>query len=327
VFFGDLELRKPDYYLNVDTSSMGSVMGDTLKKSEEVFVKENPDAVMILGDTNSSVAAIVAERMHIPVYHMEAGNRCFDANVPEELNRRMIDHVASFNLPYNDHARRNLMSEGLDPRYIYATGSPMREVIESNLGKINSSNALNELGLKKDEFFVVSAHRQENVDAPERLKSIVSCLVAVRNKWNLPILVSTHPRTRKRLDDFGLNKVEGVSFHAPLGYFDYNNLQLNSKCVISDSGTLAEEAAILGFSAISLRDSTERPEAIEMGTVVLSGLMPDSVLDALRLTENSSLTGSMDAGYLVRDFSDRVLKILFSTSDKVATWRGVRKFL
>jgi UDP-N-acetylglucosamine 2-epimerase (non-hydrolysing) len=326
VFFDDLELRKPDYFLDVDTSSMGSVMGDTIKKSEEVLLKEKPDAVMILGDTNSSVAAIVAERMHIPVYHMEAGNRSFDANVPEELNRKMVDHVASFNLPYNEHSRRNLISEGLNPRFIYATGSPLREVIESNLAKIKSSTVLSRLGLKKDEYFLVSAHRQENVDPSERLESIVACLVAVRDEWSLPIIVSTHPRTKKRLEELGLTKIEGVSFHAPLGYLDYNNLQLNSRSVISDSGTLAEEAAILGFSAVSLRDSTERPEALERGTLVLSGLTPDSVLNALRVTKDLGFAESMDDGYAVRDFSDKVIKLLFSTSDKVASWRGVRRF-
>jgi UDP-N-acetylglucosamine 2-epimerase (non-hydrolysing) len=207
VFFEDLELRQPDYYLNVDTSSMGSVMGDTIKKSEELFLKEKPDAVMILGDTNSAIVAIVAERMHIPVYHMEAGNRSFDANVPEELNRKMVDHVASFNLPYNEYSLRNLLTEGIHPRNICITGSPIKEIYEHYKGKIAKSNVLKELSLQKDGYFLVSVHRQENVDLPERLEAVVDCLIAVRDKWGLPVLVSTHPRTKAKLEKLGLLKV------------------------------------------------------------------------------------------------------------------------
>jgi UDP-N-acetylglucosamine 2-epimerase (non-hydrolysing) len=334
VFFDDLELRKPDYYLNVDTSSMGSVMGDTIKKSEEVLLKEKPDAVMILGDTNSAVAAIVAERMHIPVYHMEAGNRSFDANVPEELNRKMVDHVASFNLPYNDYSLRNLLAEGIHPRRICITGSPIREIYEHYKDKIAKSKIVEELGLKKGEYFLVSAHRQENVDSPERLQELISSLRAIHDKWQLPIMVSTHPRTGKQLESIpGNAEIKGITFHEPFGFLDYNQLQLNSKCVISDSGTISEESSIVGFPAITIRDSIERPEAIDFGSIVMTGLQSDDViagivqvlesLDPSNKTAENSVR-KFPLGYDVLDFSNRVLKFLFSTVSKHHNWAGIR---
>ena len=325
VFFADLELRQPDYYLNVDTSSMGSVMGDTIKKSEELLLKEKPDAVMILGDTNSAVAAIVAERMQIPVYHMEAGNRSFDANVPEELNRRMVDHVASFNLPYNDYSLRNLLAEGIHPRNTCVTGSPIKEIYEHYKGKIAKSNVLKELGLQKDGYFLVSVHRQENVDLPERLQAVVECLVAVRDNWRLPVLVSTHPRTRARLEKLGLLKVEGLNFHEPFGYLDYNNLQMNAKCVISDSGTVSEESSILGFPAVTIRDSIERPEAIATGSMILTGLMPRDVVASISVALSNVATAAIPAGYESDDFSTRVLKFLLSSHHRHGDWMGLRK--
>jgi UDP-N-acetylglucosamine 2-epimerase (non-hydrolysing) len=325
VFFEDLELRQPDYYLNVDTSSMGSVMGDTIKKSEELFLKEKPDAVMILGDTNSAVAAIAAERMHIPVYHMEAGNRSFDANVPEELNRRMVDHIASFNLPYNDYSLRNLLAEGIHPRNICMTGSPIREIYEHYKGKIAKSNVLKELGLQKDGYFLVSVHRQENVDLPERLEAVVECLRAVSDKWGLPVLVSTHPRTKARLEKLGLLKVEGLNFHEPFGYLDYNKLQMNAKCVISDSGTVSEESSILGFPAVTIRDSIERPEAIATGSMMLTGLIPRDVVASISVALSDVATGAIPAGYDSDDFSLRVLKFLLSSHHRHGDWMGLRK--
>jgi len=334
VFFKDLHLRKPDYFLDVDTSSMGSVMGDTIKKSEEVLLKEKPDAVMILGDTNSSVAAIVAERMHIPVYHMEAGNRSFDANVPEELNRKMVDHVASFNLPYNDYSLRNLLAEGIHPKRICITGSPIREIYEHYKDKISKSKVVEDLGLKKGEFFLVSAHRQENVDSPERLQELISSLKAIYDKWQLPIMVSTHPRTRKQLESIpGYSEIKGITFHEPFGFLDYNQLQLNSKCVISDSGTISEESSILRFPAITIRDSIERPEAIDFGSIVMTGLQSDDVLAGILQVLESSESSNKAAeysvrkfplGYDVNDFSNRVLKFLFSTVRKHHIWAGIR---
>jgi UDP-N-acetylglucosamine 2-epimerase len=325
VFFEDLELRQPDYYLNVDTSSMGSVMGDTIKKSEALFLKEKPDAVMILGDTNSAVAAIVAERMHIPVYHMEAGNRSFDANVPEELNRKLVDHVASFNLPYNDYSLRNLLAEGIHPRKICITGSPIKEIYEHYKGKIAKSNALTGLGLKKDGYFLVSVHRQENVDLPERLEKVVQCLISVRDTWGLPVLVSTHPRTKARLEGLGLSNIDGVNFHEPFGYLDYNQLQINAKCVISDSGTISEESALLGFPAVTLRDSIERPESLDAGSMILTGLDPNNLVESIALQLETSSSEDLPRGYENGDFSSRVVKFLFSTNNKHAQWNGLRK--
>ena len=323
VFFEDLELRQPDYFLNVDTSSMGSVMGDVLKKSEEVFLKEKPDAVMILGDTNSSIAAIVAERMQIPVYHMEAGNRSFDNNVPEELNRKMVDHVASFNLPYNDYSMRNLLAEGIHPRFIQKTGSPIREIYDHYKDKIAASTAVEDLGLTPNGYFLVSVHRQENVDSPDRLEKVLDCLVAVREKWGLTLLVSTHPRTKIRLEALGRKDLKGITFHEPFGYLDYNKLQLDSKCVVSDSGTIGEESSIAGFLAVTLRDSTERPEALESGGLIMTGLLPSSVIRAISTQIALGRAKSSEDGYSVTDFSNRVLKFMLSTSENARSWRGV----
>ncbi len=327
VFFEDLELRQPDYYLNVDTSSMGSVMGDTIKKSEKVFLKEKPDAVMILGDTNSAVAAIVAERMHIPVYHMEAGNRSFDANVPEELNRKIVDHVASFNLAYNDYSLRNLLAEGIHPRRICITGSPIREIYEHYKDKIAASTIVEDMRLTQDGYFLVSVHRQENVDQENRLKKILECLMAVREEWKLPILVSTHPRTKKRLEEFGLEKVEGINFHEPFGYLDYNKLQMNAKCVISDSGTISEESAIIGFPAVSIRDSIERPESLDAGTIVLTGLNVEIAIASIKVQLSEPRPVAPPAGYRVDDFSARVVKFVLSTAKKSLDWSGVRRVI
>ena len=322
VFFEDLELRQPDYFLGVDTSSMGSVMGDVLKKSEEVFLKEKPDAVMILGDTNSSIAAVVAERMHIPVYHMEAGNRSFDNNVPEELNRKMVDHVASFNLPYNDYSMRNLLAEGIHPRFIQKTGSPIREISDHYKEKIAASTAVEDLGLVPGGYFLVSVHRQENVDPPDRLGKVMDCLVAVRKQWGLPIMVSTHPRTRLRLKDLVRKDLEGITFHEPFGYLDYNRLQLDSKCVISDSGTISEESSLLGFSAVILRNSMERPEALEAGAGILTGLDPDNLLRSISMETSLPKSHSVPEGYDSENFSSKVLKFVFSTCALSREWKN-----
>ncbi len=325
VFFDDLNLRQPDYYLDVDTSSMGAVMGDTLRKSEEVFQKEKPDAVMILGDTNSAIAAVVAERMHIPVYHMEAGNRSFDKNVPEELNRKMVDHVASFNLPYNDYSMRNLLSEGIHPRKIQKTGSPIAEIYAHYKSKIESSKALEKLNLKKDAYILVSVHRQENVDSQERLSIVLECLRALRDQFSLPILVSTHPRTRARLANVASSDLAGIDFHEPFGYLDYNKLQMNAFCVVSDSGTISEESSIIGFPAVSIRDSIERPEALETGSMVLTGLNPTNLVQSVELVRSQSSTPAMPEGYEIADFSDRVLKFVFSTARLHRSWDNLHR--
>jgi UDP-N-acetylglucosamine 2-epimerase (non-hydrolysing) len=331
VFFDELEIRTPDLYLDVDTSTLGAVLGDTLAKIEKVFLEHKPDAVLILGDTNSAISAVLAKRMHIPVYHMEAGNRSFDENVPEETNRRLVDHVADFNLPYTEHARRNLLAEGLPPRRIMVSGSPMREVLDYYMQKIQASNVLTTLELEPQKYFLVSAHRQENVDSPERLKDLLEALKKVHETWGLPIMVSTHPRTRKQLESIpGYKETKGVVFHEPFGFVDYNKLQLNAKCVLSDSGTISEESIILGFPAVTIRDSMERPEALEFGGIVMSGLKADNVMTGIRsVTEDGSsakeTSAPLPAGYEVTDCSTRVVRFMLSTISRHHEWAGIRK--
>jgi UDP-N-acetylglucosamine 2-epimerase len=332
VFFDELEIRTPDLYLDVDTSTLGAVLGDTLAKIEKVFLEHQPDAVLILGDTNSAISAVLAKRMHIPVYHMEAGNRSFDENVPEETNRRLVDHVSDFNLPYTEHARRNLLAEGLPPRRIMVSGSPMREVLDSYMQKIQASNILATLDLEPQKYFLVSAHRQENVDSPERLKDLLETLKKVHETWGLPVMVSTHPRTRKQLESIpGYKETKGVVFHEPFGFVDYNKLQLNAKCVLSDSGTISEESIILGFPAVTIRDSMERPEALEFGGIVMTGLKTANVIAGIRsVTEDgSSAKGTpsqaLPAGYEVTDCSTRVVRFMLSTISRHHEWAGIRK--
>jgi UDP-N-acetylglucosamine 2-epimerase len=329
VFFRDLSIRKPDHLLGVDTSSLGRVLGETLIRTEGVLVTEKPDAVLVLGDTNSSIAAVMAKRMRIPVYHMEAGNRCFDENVPEETNRRMVDHVADFNLVYSEHARRNLLSEGLHPRRIMLTGSPMREVLDAYRPQIESSDVLTRLGLIESEYFLVSAHREENVDSPERLRMLLECLVAVREQWNLPIYVSTHPRTRKRLEALpDWLEPDGIVFHEPFGFHDFNRLQLGAACVLSDSGTIAEESTILGFSAITLRDSIERPEALDTGGIMMTGLDARDVVEAVRVAMLTRLTHGISEvtpnDYLIENTSSRAVNFILSTARRHKSWAGLR---
>ncbi|WP_179503911.1 non-hydrolyzing UDP-N-acetylglucosamine 2-epimerase [Nocardioides daedukensis] len=327
VFFDDLGLRAPDHYLNVDTASLGAVLGGTLIAVEKVLIDEKPDAVLVLGDTNSCIAAVMAKRMRIPVYHMEAGNRCFDENVPEETNRRMVDHVADFNLVYTEHARRNLLAEGLHPRRILLTGSPMREVLERYRPQIDASVVLSALELAPQQYFLVSAHREENVDSPERLRMLLSCLSAVREQWNLPIIVSTHPRTRKRLEQLdGYTKPHGVTFLEPFGFHDYNKLQLEAACVLSDSGTIAEESSILGFPAVTLRDAIERPEALDAGAILMTGLALQAVLTNVAASMADPNTGDhLPAGYEVRDTSRRVVAFMLSTAGLHHQWAGIRR--
>jgi UDP-N-acetylglucosamine 2-epimerase len=332
VFFKDLDLRAPDVFLDVDTSSLGAVLGDTLKKIESVYLKQKPDAVLILGDTNSAISAVLAKRMHIPVYHMEAGNRSFDENVPEETNRRLVDHVSDFNLPYTEHARRNLLDEGIQPRRIMMSGSPMREVLEHYRYKIDASTVLKDLDLEPQKYLLVSAHRQENVDSPERLQDLLDSLKAVHDEWKLPLMVSTHPRTRKQLESIpGYKDIQGVTFHEPFGFLDYNKLQLNAKCVISDSGTISEESTILGFPAITIRDSIERPEALDFGGIVMTGLRADNVLAGIKEALDSagkqkeSAQSSYPQGYEVTDCANRVIKFMLSTISRHHDWAGIRR--
>ena len=326
IFFEELGLRKPDHFLEVDTSSLGRVLGEVLIKTEKVLLQEKPDAFLVLGDTNSCIAAVMAKRMRIPVYHMEAGNRCFDENVPEETNRRMIDHVADFNLVYTEHARRNLLAEGIHPRRILLTGSPMNEVLAAQRSAIDTSDVLGRLGLKEGDYFLVSAHREENVDNPARLSTLLDCLEAVVEEYELPVLVSTHPRTRSRLETAG-REVAGVRFHKPLGFHDYNHLQLKARCVLSDSGTIAEESSLLGFPAITLRDSIERPEALDTGSIIMTGLDPVGVVEAIRSKAHAFAHGPGSTppdDYSIANTSQRAVDFVLSTWRRHPAWSGLR---
>lgn len=327
VFFDDLGLRAPDHYLDVNTSSLGQVLGEILIKSEEVIRADQPDAVLVLGDTNSCIAAVMAKRMRIPVYHMEAGNRCFDENVPEETNRRLVDHVADFNLVYTEHARRNLLAEGLHPRRILLTGSPMREVLERFRGEIDSSKVVAKLGLEPQKYFLVSAHREENVDSPERLTMLLDSLKAVHAKWRLPVIVSTHPRTKQRLASLDAEHGDAdIRWLEPFGFHDYNKLQLDSACTLSDSGTISEESSILGFPAVTLRDSIERPEALDSGSIIMTGLDADNVVEAVGLAINAGpRRPSMPSGYEITDTSKRVVSFIVSTWRRHGQWAGLRE--
>jgi UDP-N-acetylglucosamine 2-epimerase (non-hydrolysing) len=325
IFFDEMGLRAPDHVLGVDTSSLGAVLGDTLRKTEEVLRLEKPDAFLVLGDTNSAISSVMAKRMRIPVYHMEAGNRCFDENVPEETNRRLVDHIADFNLVYTEHARRNLLAEGLHPRRVLLTGSPMREVLDFYRPQIGASDVLTRLGLKKGGYFLVSAHREENVDPPQRLRDLLDCLLAVRDRWAQPILVSTHPRTRKRLEALKVPAdLSAITFSEPFGFHDYINLQKNARCVLSDSGTISEESSILGFPAVTLRSSIERPEALESGSILLTDLRRESVIAGIVAAETDQHLTSGPQDYQSVDCSIRVRNIILSTSFENAVWAGLR---
>ena len=329
VFFKDLNIRKPDHFLNVDTTSLGSVYGGVLIESEKVMLEEKPDAVVILGDTNSSIAGIIARRLKIPIYHMEAGSRCFDLNVPEETNRRIIDHISDFNLVYTEHARRNLLAEGIHPRTVYLTGSPMREVLEHNMDAIRASGVLDELGLKENEYFLLSVHREENVDYTDYLSNILESLEHLCSEFNLPVIVSTHPRTRKRLEEAGGREFNPlIRFLKPFGFNDYVRLQMSAKCVISDSGTISEESAILRFPAITPRTAMERPEGLDAGNIILTGLEPDAILRSVRMAidERDALKDMrIPPEYEVDNCSSRVVRLILGTTGLSHLWDGIRK--
>ncbi len=399
IFWEELELRKPDHFLNIDKTSLGGAVGDIIRKSEEVLKLEKPDAVLVLGDTNSCLAAYMAKRMHIPIFHMEAGNRSFDENVPEETNRRIIDHIADFNLVYTEHARRHLLSEGLPHRRIYLTGSPMKEVLDYYKPKIDASDVLVRLNRQLEEevtqsntvlgtvshsetnnkekitlsntvqnteqhcdpknnitlrdtvpntvklcdtnsYFLVSVHREENVDNPSNLNKILTILNTLAEKYQLPIIVSTHPRTRKRLESFHSSPLTPhassltphssplIHYLKPFGFPDYIHLQQHARCVISDSGTISEESAILSFPAISLRNSMERPEAQDAGTIILTGFDPERVLPAIEAAVSSLLEGAYNdipADYSINDTSKRVLKLIMGNAGLSNGWNGVNQ--
>jgi UDP-N-acetylglucosamine 2-epimerase len=327
VFFEDLGVRKPDHFMSIDASTLGRAYGNILIGTETLLLEEKPDALLVLGDTNSAIAAIMAKRMQVPVYHMEAGNRSFDQNVPEEVNRRIVDHIADFNLVYTERSREHLMMEGLSPRRTYLTGSPLREVFDNHRDAIEASTAVEDLGLTSGEFFLVSVHRQENVDDPSRLARVLDCLTALAEAYDLPVVVSTHPRTRNRLEELERPVDERIRFMKPFGYLDYNKLQASSRCVVSDSGSIAEESAIMGFAAVTLRESMERPEALDAGTLPLTGLDPATLLACVELQIRRHAGGriGVPADYTINDTSDRAVSLILGTARLSNAWAGVRQ--
>ncbi len=327
VLFEDLGIKKPDHFLGVGGGSLGETLGGVLIRTEKVIAEERPDAVLILGDTNSAISAIMARRMKVPVYHMEAGNRSFDRNVPEETNRRLVDHIADFNLVYTEHARRHLLSEGIHHRRVYLTGSPMREVLDHYRERIEASDVLERLDLEKRGYFVASLHREENVDSRPRLEALTGALNELAEDYDRPVILSTHPRTRKRLDAFGLTFSDRVRDLEPFGFHDYNKLQMNAFCAISDSGTIAEEASILGFPAITPRDAIERPEGLDAGCLTVTGLDRDAILGGVRLqTRLFAERGASETptDYRIANTSERVVSLIVGTAKLSNVWDGIR---
>ncbi|MEG0618607.1 MAG: UDP-N-acetylglucosamine 2-epimerase (non-hydrolyzing) [Bacilli bacterium] len=324
VFFEDFKLRKPDYFLDAAVGTAVETIGHILIKVDAVLEEVKPDALLVLGDTNSCLSAIAAKRKKIPIFHMEAGNRCFDQRVPEETNRKIVDHTADINLTYSDIAREYLLREGLPADRIIKTGSPMFEVLNSKLDEINKSDVLNKLNLEQGKYFVVSAHREENINSERNFMNLMSSLNSVAEKYKLPILVSTHPRTRKMIEEKNVTLNPLINLSKPLGFIDYNALQINSKAVLSDSGTISEESSILGFKALNIREAHERPEAMEEASVMMVGLSEERIMQGLEVLETQEVnTLRHVADYSMPNVSDKVLRIILSYTDYVnrVVWR------
>lgn len=318
VFFEDFKLKKPDYFLNSATGTAIETIGNILINIEKVIDKEKPNAFLILGDTNSCLTAIAAKRRHIPIFHMEAGNRCFDQRVPEETNRKIVDHIADINLTYSDIAREYLLREGLLPDRVIKTGSPMYEVIKSKLNDINNSEVLNKLNIEKNKYFVVSAHREENINSERNFMNLVESLNAIADKYNYPVVVSTHPRTRKMIEEKGIKFNPLINLMKPLGFNDYVKLQMESKVVLSDSGTISEESSILKFKALNLREAHERPEAMEEASVMMVGLKKERIMQGLEILENQEKDTLREVyDYSMPNVSDKVLRIILSYTDYI----------
>ena len=325
IFFEELGLRKPNYFLGVVGNDLGETMGNIIAESYKIISKEKPDALLVLGDTNSCLAAISAKRLKVPIFHMEAGNRCFDQNVPEEINRKIVDHVSDINLAYTEHSRRYLLSEGIRKDHVFVTGSPIKEVLAKNIDKINESDVLEKLELEKNKYILVSAHREENIDNDDNLFGLVEALNTVAENYNIPIIYSTHPRSWKRIEE------KNISFHPlvrqlkPFGFMDYNKLQKNAFCVLSDSGTLSEESAMLNFPGILIRTSTERPEVLDKGSVIVGGIKKEDILQSIELAK--SMQENKEEVLLAVDYHDenvsvKVVKIIQSFTKIVnkVTW-------
>lgn len=322
IFLGELGIRSPDYYLDVPLTSGARMLADLLVKTEDLFVREKPDALLLLGDTNSALSCIVARKLGVPIYHLEAGNRCFDRESPEEINRRIVDHTSDFNIAYTEAARRNLLAEGLHPRRVYVSGSPLGEVIAHYRSNIDTSMVLKTLGLTKGQYIAASLHRQENVDDPQRLAELLLALQDIHVATGWPVVLSTHPRTRRRLDEGAAPATPGVRFLPPFGFFDWCRLQQDAACVVSDSGTVSEEAALLGFAAITPRKSMERPEAMDCGKVILCGIERRDIAAAARLALElkAGVSDAMPAEYRVTDFSARIAKLVGGTCRAARHW-------
>lgn len=315
VFFNELELRQPDYFLEAVGTNLGETMGNIIAKSFEVLEKEKPDALLILGDTNSALSAIAAKRLKVPIFHMEAGNRCFDQNVPEEINRKIVDHISDINLPYTEHSRRYLLSEGFRKEHIFVTGSPMQEVLQAHMDKIDASDVLERLNLEPENYIIVSAHREENIDNEQNFMSLMTAINKIAERYQMPVIYSTHPRSMKFIEQRNFKFHPLVQNLKPFGFIDYNNLQKNSFCVLSDSGTLSEESAMLDFTGILLRTSTERPEVLDKGTVTIGGINEDGIEQSIEL--GVMMKKAQTKSFLANDYKDdnvsiKVIKLIQS---------------
>lgn len=328
IFFQQLGVRKPDHFLDAAEGTAAQTIGNVIAKTDEVLVQERPDALLILGDTNSCLAVIAAKRRKIPIFHMEAGNRCFDQRVPEEINRKIVDHTSDINMVFSEHARRYLLAEGIKPETVIKTGSPMKEVLNYYQPQIDESDVLSRLLLEPGNFFVVSAHREENVDSERNFSDLLASLNAIAERYGMPVIVSTHPRTRKRLEALQVQELNPlVRFLKPLGFLDYVKLQQHARCVVSDSGTITEESSILGFPAITIRQAHERPEGMDEATLIMSGLEPGDVLKAIEVTEahyaHSERPFRILPDYDADNVSRKVLRIILSYTGYVnrTVWR------
>ena len=326
IFFDDLGLRAPDHYLNSVGKNLGETMGNIIAASYDVMVEEKPDAVLILGDTNSALSAVSAKRLKIPIFHMEAGNRCWDWNVPEMVNRTIVDRISDVNMPYTEHSRRYLLSEGMDGKTIFVTGSPMREVLEDHRAAIEQSDVLTRLGLTSQGYFLLSAHREENIDDEESFLSLMHAVNAVAETYGMPVIYSTHPRSKKFIEKRHFTFHPLVRSVQPFGFLDYNRLQLSARCVLSDSGTLSEESAMLHFPAVLIRTSTERPEVLDKGTIVLGGITEKDICQAIDMAVSMHDNGEpvvMAEDYADTNVSVKVVKIIQSYAKIVnlTTWR------
>lgn len=314
IFFEDLELRKPDVFLNVAGNHLGETIGNVISKSYEILAAELPDALLVLGDTNSVLCTIAAKRLKIPIFHMEAGNRCFDQNVPEEINRKISDHISDINLTYTENSRRYLLSEGFRKDHVFVTGSPLLEVLEKYKNKIEASDVVSKLNLEKGKYIVISAHREENIDIKNHFEILVESLNTVAEQYKMPIIFSTHPRTKNRIEKNNIQFHPLIKNVPPLGFFDYVKLQKESFIVLSDSGTISEESAMMKFPAVSIRTSTERPEAIDWGTIVLGGISKDSMLNSIEIATGLALNNQsqLPLEYTIKNTSERVIRAIQS---------------